>query len=85
MLVCGLSHLVVSWFRKSNDNEQVCMILTYILVCGISHLVASCLSNERTVKSISFNTVYEQTVRKTECLDRFRIQSESYMILHGNT
>ena len=52
MFVCGLSHLVAPWFRKSNDNEQLCMILTYILVCGLSHLVAYCFltSNERTVK-----------------------------------
>jgi len=32
--------------------------------------------NERTVKIISFNTVYDLTARKTVFSDRFRIQSE---------
>ena len=42
------------------------------------------LTKER-YESTSFNTVYVQTVRITESLDCFRIQSESYMLLHGNT
>ena len=33
--------------------------------------------NERTVKTISFNTVHDLTARKTEFSDRLRIQSEA--------
>ena len=42
-------------------------------------------SNERTVKKSSLYNVCELSARKTECLDRLRIQRESSKVLHGDT
>ena len=41
-------------------------------------------SNERTVKNIGFNTIYELTRIQNDYLQHFMIKSESYMLLHGN-
>ena len=42
-------------------------------------------SNKRMGKKSIFYAVCELSARKTECLNRFKIQCESSMVLHGNT
>ena len=42
-------------------------------------------SNEGIVKKLTLYTVYELSARKTEYLDRFRIQCDSSKVFPGDT